>query len=98
MTTVRVPLTERIPRPAPALVRGARAAHTLLARLFVGGVVLQVFLAGLALLVDAEYTDAHRALGHVVLMIPYGILAAAAGSQVSTRSGKSTQLAVVRPR
>ena len=76
MTIAPLSSTENRARRSSTLVRIARSAYALLAWLFVGGVVLQVFLAGLALLVDPVRIEEHRALGYLVLMIPYGLLAA----------------------
>ena len=76
MTIIPLPSTDSGTRRTSTLARGARIAYALLAWLFVGGVVFQVFLAGLALLVDPVRIGEHRALGHVVLTIPYALVAA----------------------
>ena len=76
MTTTRLVSTHSRGRRSSPLVQDARHACALLAWLFVGGVVLQVFVAGLALLVDPVRIAEHRAFGHLVLLIPYGMLAA----------------------
>jgi hypothetical protein len=76
MTTASLTSTPRSSPRSSTRVRGARLAYAALAWLFVGGVVLQVFLAGMALLVDPLRIAEHRTFGHLVLLIPYGLLAA----------------------
>ena len=53
---------------------GTRTVFLLLVCIFIGGVVLQVFLAGLGVLVEPARLADHRAAGHLVLLIPYGML------------------------
>jgi hypothetical protein len=63
------------PRRRPAGGRGTRRAFALFAWLFAAGVVFQVFLAGLAVLVEPARLADHQAFGHLVLLIPYVMLA-----------------------
>jgi hypothetical protein len=93
MTTA--PLPSRIrsqTRRSSSLVQRARVAYALLAWLFVGGVILQVFLAGLALMVDPLRIEQHRTLGHLVLLIPCGLLAAGLFARLPRRQFGLTAL------
>ena len=57
-------------------MRAARVVYVSAAWLFVAGILLQVFVAGLALLVDGDRLDLHRALGYLVFCLPPAMLVA----------------------
>lgn len=57
-------------QPVSGLASTLRGVYLLLALLFVGAVVLQVFLAGATLLVDARYLIDHRSLGEAIWPLP----------------------------
>jgi hypothetical protein len=66
-------------RPLPAGAGNARTGFALGASLLVACVVLQVFFAGLGLMVDGDHMGLHRALGGVIgifpmVMLPLGLL------------------------
>lgn len=57
-------------RQPSVLVRFGRVVYLLATALFAAFVVLQVFLAGLTLLVNSSALETHRAFGHLALSIP----------------------------
>ncbi len=64
-----------IPRGGSAFVRLARSVYTLAAGLFVGAIILQVFLAGAGALVHPRYWPMHMAWGHIITSFPILMLA-----------------------
>ena len=60
------------------MVRGARYAYAVLAWAFVAGVVVQVFLIGLALFAGSENLALHVSLGWILHLMPILLVAAAA--------------------
>lgn len=59
------------------MIRGARYAYLVLAWAFMAGVVVQVFLIGLALFVGSESFATHRDVGYIVQLVPLLVLVAA---------------------
>ena len=59
------------------MIRGARYAYLGLAWAFLAGVVVQVFLIGLALFVGRESFATHRDVGYIVQLVPLLALVAA---------------------
>jgi hypothetical protein len=57
-------------QPVSGLVFTLRILYLVLALLFVGTIVLQVFFAGATLLVEARYLIDHRALGEAMWPLP----------------------------
>ena len=69
--------TERRPGPRPAPVPVARGIRRVAAAwLFVAGIGLQVFLAGLGVLVNGDYLDLHRGFSHLLFLLPPVVLVA----------------------
>lgn len=60
-------------RQPSGVVQLARYAYLLSIVLFMGGIVLQVFLAGAALLVDPGYLIQHRSFAHALHLVTYMI-------------------------
>lgn len=61
--------TEQMPisgKPISGLVRGARLLYYASTALMLAGIVLQIFFAGAALLVDSSFLEAHRNFAHVL--------------------------------
>jgi hypothetical protein len=90
--------TANVPVDADAtgLVRWSRIAAMVLARLFTLGVVVQVFLVGLAFFQDLDYWDDHKSLGQSLGIIPVLlILAAILGRLPSRLIGMSVVLLVL---
>jgi hypothetical protein len=81
-------------RSSAGAARPARAVYTALAWLFVAGVTVQVFLAGLGTLVDADRWSAHRALGMVLLLLPLAMLVAAIAGRMPRSIIAPTALAI----
>jgi hypothetical protein len=65
------------PRPPTTRERAARRIYTWGTRAFVGGLILQVFFAGLGLMVDGDQLGLHRAFGY--LLFPLALLTIGAG-------------------
>jgi hypothetical protein len=53
-----------------ALIRWSRIAVVVLARLFIIGIVVQIFLVGLSLFESADYWEDHKSLGESLGLIP----------------------------
>lgn len=72
MTTTPLERDALLPerQPVSGLVSMLRALYLVLALLFVGVVVLQVFFAGATLLVEARYLIDHRSLGEAMWPLP----------------------------
>lgn len=66
--------------------RLARTVFLILAGLFAFGIVLQVFLAGVALMDDSSYLDMHRGIGYLVIFLTFPMLIAALAGRVSQRA------------
>ena len=81
-------------RPLAAPIRTARILYAAAAWLFVAGIVLQVFLAGLGLLVDGDQIDLHRAFGHVLFLLPPVMLVAGLVGRQSRRTLALTALLI----
>jgi hypothetical protein len=79
--------TAEIPteRPQSGLVRGSRVAAMGLARLFLIGIVVQFFLAGLALFEDVDYWEDHKSLGETLGIIPVLLIIAAIVGRLPSR-------------
>ncbi len=60
-------------RQPSSVVQLARYAYLLSVVLFIGGIVLQVFFAGAALLVDPSYLIQHRSFAHALHLVTYVI-------------------------
>jgi hypothetical protein len=52
------------------LIRWSRIAVVVLARLFIIGIVVQIFLVGLSLFESADYWEDHKSLGESLGLIP----------------------------
>jgi Family of unknown function (DUF6220) len=52
------------------LIRWSRIAVVVLARLFIFGIVVQIFLVGLSLFESADYWEDHKSLGESLGLIP----------------------------
>ncbi len=66
---------ERIkPRQRSAFVRFARSVYAFAAGLFVGAIILQVFLAGAGVLVHPRYWPMHIACGQMITSFPVFML------------------------
>jgi hypothetical protein len=52
------------------LIRWSRVAVVVLARLFIFGIVVQIFLVGLSLFESADYWEDHKSLGESLGLIP----------------------------
>jgi hypothetical protein len=74
MATNAPPDVRRTTAGRSALTRWARRAYLLSAGLFVGGVVLQVFFAGLGVLVHPRYVGLHVTWGHTIQWLPLVLL------------------------
>jgi Family of unknown function (DUF6220) len=57
-------------RQVSGLIRWSRIAVVVLARLFIIGVVVQIFLVGLSLFESADYWEDHKSLGQSLGLIP----------------------------
>jgi hypothetical protein len=55
---------------ASGLIRWSRVAVVVLARLFIIGIVVQIFLVGLSLFESADYWQDHKSLGESLGLIP----------------------------
>jgi hypothetical protein len=55
---------------ASGLIRWSRIAVVVLARLFIFGIVFQIFLVGLSLFESADYWEDHKSLGESLGLIP----------------------------
>jgi Family of unknown function (DUF6220) len=78
------------------LVRGSRIAAMALARLFLIGIVVQFFLAGLAFFEDVDYWEDHKSLGETLGIIPILlIIVAIVGRLPSRLIGMSVVLLVL---
>jgi Family of unknown function (DUF6220) len=55
---------------ASGLLRWSRIAVVVLARLFIIGIVVQIFLVGLSLFESADYWEDHKSLGESLGLIP----------------------------
>jgi hypothetical protein len=55
---------------ASGLIRWSRIAVVVLARLFIFGIVVQIFLVGLGLFESADYWEDHKSLGESLGLIP----------------------------
>lgn len=64
----------------------ARTVFLILAGLFAFGIVLQVFLAGVALMVDGDYLNMHRGIGYLVIFLTLPMLIADLAGRVSSRT------------
>jgi hypothetical protein len=53
-------------RPMSGIVRGARLTYYAGTVVFLAGIVLQVFFAGAALLVDSSFLEVHRNFAHLL--------------------------------
>lgn len=78
-----------------ALVSMLRALYLILALLFVGAVVLQVFFAGATLLVDARHLIDHRALGEAMWPLPVLMIAISLIARLGKRSALLSVLLLV---
>jgi len=74
MTTADLHRTQTVTRPVSSIACGVRLLYAITACLFVAGVILQVFLAGLGLMVDGDRLADHQAAGYLVIQIPYAML------------------------
>lgn len=66
-------------------MRSARVAHAWLAWLFVGGLVVQVFLAGLGVFEGAARFATHRDVGYGLSLLPIVLLVLAAVGRMGRR-------------
>ena len=66
------------------MVQGARYVYLVLAWLFVAGLVVQVFYAGMGIFGASDF-ETHRGLGWMLHLVPLLILAAAALGRVGRR-------------
>lgn len=73
----------------------ARSVFLALAGLFLFGIVLQVFLAGVALMDDSSYLDMHKGIGYLVIFLTIPMLFAALAGRVSPRTRAMAIAAVV---
>ena len=67
------------------MVRGARLVYAGLAWAFVLGMLVQVFVIGLALFGDPSYRALHRDIGYVLSLVPILILVVAAVARAGRR-------------
>ena len=71
-------MTNTIDATEPArvgpLVQTLRGLYVLLAALFTGGIVLQVFFAGAGVLVSPQYFALHTNVGHMIELLPMLLL------------------------
>ena len=67
------------------MTRAARYAYVVLAWAFVAGVIVQVFLIGMALFDGAGFAEAHVNLGWILHLAPILVLLAAALSRAGRR-------------
>jgi hypothetical protein len=72
-------------RQQSGFVRGSRVAAMGLARLFLIGIVVQFFLAGLALFEDVDYWEDHKSLGETLGIIPILLIIAAIVGRLPSR-------------
>lgn len=75
--------------------RPAQSAYALCAWLFAGGIIVQVFLAGLAVLVDVGRWGDHRAFGSVLFLLPPMLLVTALAGRLPRRVVGLTALAIL---
>jgi hypothetical protein len=61
-------------RQPPAYARFARTAFAVAATLLTGCIILQVFFAGLGLMVDGDQMGLHRAMGGLIGLFPFTLL------------------------
>jgi len=79
----------------PAWARWGRVVYMLCAWLFAASIVLQVFFAGLAVLVNPSYFDLHRAFGPTIELFPILMLAAGVIGRLPRRVLALTTLGLV---
>jgi hypothetical protein len=66
MTFIGTTTPQSIQRERSGFVQGARLVYYGGTAIFLGGIVLQIFLAGAALLVDSAYLNQHRMFAHIL--------------------------------
>jgi hypothetical protein len=66
MTIVETEIQSTEQKPLSGLLRGARLLYYATTALLLSGLVLQIFFAGAALLVNSSFLDAHRAFAHLL--------------------------------
>jgi hypothetical protein len=74
MATITTNKPQLNPRPLPRAVWWARVGYTICTWLFVGCIIAQVFLAGSAALISADYWALHRAFPQIMRLFPIAML------------------------
>jgi Family of unknown function (DUF6220) len=84
-----------IPKRLSKLTRGSRITYIFLAALFTLGVGVQVFLAGLGVLVSPSYFAWHKRFAHVIEFLPLVMVLVGIVAQLSWHTTALTGLLVV---
>jgi hypothetical protein len=95
MTKIGARAIHSDPQRLPAWARWARLIYTLCAWLFAASIVLQVFFAGLGVLVNPGYFDLHRAFGPTIELFPVLMLVAGVIGRLPWRVLALTALGLV---
>lgn len=82
-------------QPIPRAVWWARAGYAICTWLFVACIIVQVFLAGSAALISADYWGLHRAFPQIIRVFPIAMLLTGLVSRLPRRMLALTALALV---
>jgi Family of unknown function (DUF6220) len=83
------------PKRLSKLVQGSRITYIFLAALFTLGIAVQVFLAGMGVLVSPSYFAWHETFAHIIEAIPILMIIAAALARLSWQLTALTALVFV---
>ena len=81
-------------QPVPRAIWWARVCYAICAWLFVGCIIVQVFLAGSAALISADYWALHRAFPQIIRLIPIAMLLIGLASRLPRRMLALTAVAL----